>query len=129
MSTELSAESNYSPWPASWRGDPYARPGHPDVMFEEGIGWDSDVPREFMIGMSHGDAPGPQPNRNQVVWTKTREDTMRERAHPGSASWVDSPPHLQSFVDGTSDDRRGSYAFDIRDGGHYSRPNPAHIYD
>lgn len=123
MSTPL------APGPKDWRGTPDARPGHPDVQFEEGIGWDSDVPKEFLIGMSHGEADGARPNNNLNVFHKSREETMKERAHVGSAAWVDSPAHLGSFVDGTQDSDRGEYAHDIRSGLHTGRPAHAVIRD
>jgi len=127
------------PWPMR----PGLRTGSQShvLIGEEGAGYDADVPNEFMIGMAqgYGSAPDdPQPphpfspcgqlvrsNHNQVVWHKHAAETMRERAHVGSAAWVDAPAQLGAFVDGSADDRRGQYASRQNDGGHYSRPNHA----
>jgi hypothetical protein len=124
------------------------------VRFEEGIGWDTDVPREFLLGVRQGegdpDAAGgarythirpssspPRPNQNVNVFDKPREQTMRERGHVGSASWVEAPYHLRAFADGTADEKRRigavdgdePYAHELRDGLHYSRPSHARIED
>src|ERR1039457_589738 len=105
-----------SPLP-DWRDNSRARPGRRLVLFEEGIASDTDLPDEFNTGRDNGEASGPRPNHNQNVFHKSSQDVMRERAHVGSASWVDSPAHLKSFVEGTADSDRGEYAYDIRDEG------------
>ena len=101
-----------------------------DVQFEEGLGWDTDVPANFRVGLSNGS--GARPNQNLNVFEKAYDQTMRERAHVGSAAWVEAPDHLRAFADGTADDRGGeggerTYAHELRDGGHYSRPSPARV--
>jgi hypothetical protein len=127
-------------WEASWRGDPTARPsaGHGlTEHYQEGIGWDTDVPAEFLRGMEQGKLTGARPNQNGNVFDKPRKETMRERAHAGSASWVEAPDHLDAFAAGSADDRGGNawqggertYAHEVRDGGHYSRPSHARIDD
>lgn len=138
-------------WDAPWQGDRSARPstGH-GLNYEEGLGWDTDVPNEFLLGVrqAYGEAdagksqvPGhfgpdkpPRPNQNLNVFEKPVKETMRERAHVGSASWVEAPAQLGAFVRGAGDaetDRNGDYpyAHEHRDGGHYSRPSPARIED
>jgi hypothetical protein len=81
---------------APWRGAPHIRPGHQDVQFEEGLGWDTDVPANFRVGLSSGS--GARPNQNLNVFEKAYDQTMRERAHVGSAAWVEAPDHLRAFA-------------------------------
>jgi len=71
------------------------------LRFEEGIATDTDVPQEFSKGAMQGYIPAAgRPNRNQNVFEKLPEETMRERAHVGSASWVEAPDHLTEFASG-----------------------------
>lgn len=42
-----------------------------------------------------------RPNHNQNVYEKWPEETMRERAHVGSAAWVEAPTYLSEFAAGT----------------------------
>lgn len=122
---------------AHWHGDSAMRPGHASVRFEEGLGWDTDVPQEFKLGLDQSQAAGVRPNHNANVFHKSYQETTRERAHPGSAAWTDAPDHLDSFAQGARDEKRGvndvdgdqPYGHDIRDGLHYSRPNHARIED
>ena len=116
-----------SDWLAPWRGAPDRRPGHPSCRYEEGLGFDTNLPVEFLVGLSNGS--GGLPNHNANVFEKYPEETFRERAHVGSAAWVEAPDHLGSFVDGVQDSDRGEYGFDIRDGGHYARPGHAVVRD
>jgi hypothetical protein len=55
---------------------------------------------------------------------------MRERAHVGSASWVEAPAHLTEFSTGAFSDH-GSNVFEeaFRDGGHQQSANPAVVQD
>jgi hypothetical protein len=71
------------------------------LRFEEGIGSDTDVPNEFTKGVLQGylTAPG-RPNHNANVYEKFPEETMAERAHVGSASWVEAPTFLSEFSHG-----------------------------
>jgi len=60
------------------------------------IATDTDVPQEFSKGAAQGYIPAAgRPNRNAAVHTKPAEETMRERAHVGSAAWVEAPNTLQ----------------------------------
>ena len=71
------------------------------LRFEEGVATDTDVPQEFSKGAMQGYVPAAgRPNRNAVVHTKTAEETMRERAHVGSAAWVEAPAYLGEFSSG-----------------------------
>ena len=75
------------------------------LRFEEGIATDTDVPNDFGRGISDGymTAPG-RPNHNLRVDTKFAEETMAERAHVGSASWVEAPTMLRDFAEGSFSD-------------------------
>jgi hypothetical protein len=99
------------------------------LYFEEGIGTDTDVPREFQLGAMQGymTAPG-RNNHNANVYIKTPQETMSERAHVGSATWVEAPTMLRDFAQGSfSDFAQISYESVVRSGGRMSRPSPAVI--
>lgn len=70
--------------------------------FQEGIETDTDVPRDFALGYQQGvmAAPG-RPNRNVKVDTKWPEETLAQRAHVGSASWIEAPSVLSEFAQGS----------------------------
>jgi len=69
------------------------------LRFEEGIATDTDVPQEFTKGAMQGYVPAAgRPNRNANVFEKPAEETMRERAHVGSAAWVKHQTLLQSSL-------------------------------
>ena len=101
------------------------------LRFEEGIATDTDVPQEFTTGAMQGYEPAPgRPNRNKAVHTKTAEETMRERAHVGSAAWVEAPTYLGNFSEGAfSDMAEMQFEEEIRSGAHYQRLNPATVVD
>lgn len=102
-----------------------------DLRFQEGIGTDTDVPSDLQHGILDGytSAPG-RPNRNAVVWDKPAAETMKERAHLGSAAWVDAPDVLGEFAQGSfADYATNEYEQLQRDGGHYMRPNHAVVED
>lgn len=101
------------------------------LRFEEGIGSDTDVPSDLQKGILDGYASAPgRPNRNAVVWEKPAAETTRERAHLGSASWVDSQDVLGEFAQGAFTDYTApAYEQEQRDGGHYMRPNHAVVQD
>jgi hypothetical protein len=70
------------------------------IRFEEGIVTDTDVPVEFGWG-AYVDANGTV----ALGWGgKAPEETMRERAHVGSASWIEAPTVLGEFVQGAGAD-------------------------
>lgn len=70
------------------------------LRFEEGVATDTDVPAEFGKG-AYGDAVGTV----AAGWpVKSPEETTRERAHVGSASWIEAPSCLNEFVQGASMD-------------------------
>jgi hypothetical protein len=109
-----------------------ATPGQQGPLrFEEGIGTDTDVPNEFMLGAQQGYTPAAgRPNRNAAVHTKTAEETMSERAHVGSAAWIEAPDYLGEFSGAAFEDH-GSNTFEevFRNGSRQQRPNPAQVQD
>lgn len=101
------------------------------LRFEEGIASDTSVPGDFQKGIASGFASAPgRPNRNAPVWQKTAAETMQERAHPGSASWIEAPTYLSEFTHGSF----GDYAEDSIEqktvsGGRTQRLNPTVVTD
>jgi hypothetical protein len=68
------------------------------LRFEEGVATDTDIPSDFGKG-AYGDTAGTE----QTGWNrKDSAETMRERAHVGSASWIEAPTMLSDFVIGAS---------------------------
>lgn len=109
-----------------------ATPGQEGPLrFEEGLGTDPDVPSDFVVGASQGmmTAPG-RPNRNVKVDTKTAAETMSQRAHPGSAAWVDAPTFLGEFVQGSFTNRSFPVFEEVyRNGARQERPAPNAVRD
>lgn len=79
--------------------------GRGPLRFQEGVATDTDIPSDFQMGMmqGYGSAPG-RPNHNQKVDTKYPEETMAQRAHVGSAAWIESPTFLSEFARGSFSD-------------------------
>ena len=101
------------------------------LRFEEGIGTDTDVPQQFAVGANQGYVPAAgRPNRNNPVHTKTADETMRERAHVGSASWVESGDYLGEFSTGSFQNyAENTYEEKFVSGSHQQHPNPAQVND
>lgn len=101
------------------------------LRFEEGIATDTDVPQEFTKGAMQGYIPAAgRPNRNAPVHTKTAEETMRERAHVGSAAWVEAPQNLSEFsAGGFADHGDNRFEREFRNGGNQKPGNPAVVND
>ena len=101
------------------------------LRFEEGVATDTDVPSEFQKGVMQGLTPAPgRPNHNMNVYEKYPEETMAERAHVGSAAWVESPAYLGEFAQGSfSDYAEVRYEEVIRSGGIQRRMNPSLVVD
>lgn len=101
------------------------------LRFEEGVATDTDVPNEFTKGAMQAYTPaGGRPNRNANVFEKSAEETMRERAHVGSAAWVEAPSHLSEFSGGAfADHGKNEFEEVKRDGGHQQRLNPSVVTD
>lgn len=101
------------------------------LRFEEGLGTDPDVPNEFVKGATQGtlSAPG-RPNRNTPVFVKPASETMQERAHAGSAAWVDAPTFLNEFVTGSfTDFSAPRFEEVVRNGARQERPAPNQVRD
>jgi len=101
------------------------------LRFEEGIATDTDVPNEFSKGAMQGYEPAAgRPNRNQNVFEKLPEETMRERAHVGSAAWVEAPSHLSEFAAGGFADHGDNRIEEVmRNGSHQFPHNAAVVQD
>lgn len=100
------------------------------LRFEEGIATDTDVPDDFTQGMSDGYMTGPgSPNHNNPESQyKHADQTMSERAHVGSASWVDAPSVLSEFVSGVTEPPQ-QFGDVMRSGGRYERRSPETVTD
>lgn len=109
---------------------PDAPGGRGPLRFEEGVATDSDVPNDFMTGIMSGYTPAPgRPNHNAPVWIKPAQETVKDRAHMGSAAWTQAPTFLQGFAEGTGPEAERKYVQVDRDGAHYNRVNPACVND
>lgn len=72
------------------------------LRFEEGVATDTDIPNEFGRG-AYGDTVGNGRGR-PMAYVKSPAETMRERAHMGSAAWIEAPGQLSEFVQGAFSD-------------------------
>lgn len=102
------------------------------LRFEEGIATDTDVPYDFGQGAYSDTAPAPgrMNHNNHEAFFKWPEQTMRERAHVGSASWIEAPEVLGEFVQGaTSGDGMPQFEYSFNSGGHMNRPNATVVFD
>lgn len=100
------------------------------LRFEEGLGTDTDLPNEFMHGIRQGyeTAPG-RNNHNMNVFEKMPDETMRERYHVGSASWVEGPDYLSQFAGGASQEAERKFIQVDRPNTNQRRENAAKIRD
>lgn len=111
-------ESTYAPSMPGNRGP---------LRFEEGIATDTDVPNDFGVGAYEDTAPAPgrENHTNPEMFFKYPEETMRERAHVGSAAWIEAPQHLQEFVQGSmAGDGMPEFEYSYNTGGRMNLPNP-----
>lgn len=102
------------------------------LRFEEGVATDTDVPNDFAQGAYMDTAPSPmrQNHNNAEMFYKHAADTMRERAHVGSAAWIEAPSVLSEFVEGAmAGDAMPQWEYSYNDGGHMNRPNPTVVSD
>lgn len=113
---------------------PDAAGGRGPLRFEEGLGTDLDLPNEFGNGVMQGyrTAAG-RMNHNANVYEKWPAETMRERAHVGSAAWTSAPTYLGEFAHGT-DSHNAERRYEMEDrngplGRRYERRNPAMVQD
>jgi len=72
------------------------------LRFEEGIATDTDVPMDFARGAYFDTTSDParHNHNNPEMLYKHADETMRERAHIGSAAWIEAPGMLSDFVQG-----------------------------
>ena len=109
-----------------------AQPGlRGPLRFEEGIATDTDVPNDFQVGLDQGyDTPAGRPNHNVNVMEKFPEETMKQRAHMGSAAWVEAPTYLGEYSQGNFGDHSEVVIEEvIRSGARTQRMNPAVVAD
>ena len=101
------------------------------LRFEEGIATDTDVPNDFQVGIMSGFAAAPgRPNRNAPVWQKPAEETLSERAHVGSAAWIEAPTFLGEFAHGSfSNNAEQIVETKVVSGGRTMRLNPTVVND
>lgn len=96
--------------------------------FQEGIESDTDVPNDFGKG-AYGDTSGDSRGKpTREMFYKWPEETMRQRAHVGSASWIEAPEVLGDFVQGSiSGDGQPSFEYAYNSGAHQNRPNAVRV--
>jgi hypothetical protein len=101
------------------------------LRFEEGIATDTDIPTDFQKGMMQGMAVTPgRSNRNAPVWQKSAAETLSERAHVGSAAWVEAPTFLGEFAHGSfTDYAEQTVETVVRSGGRTQRMSPTVVND
>ena len=102
------------------------------LRFEEGVATDTDVPNDFAVGayMDTSSSPMRQNHNNPEMFYKHPEQTMRERAHVGSASWIEAPSVLSEFVQGSmAGDGMPTFEYEYNTGAHMNRPNATVVND
>lgn len=102
------------------------------LRFEEGVATDTDVPSDFVRGMTEGAIPQPGSRNHVNVETqfKHADQTMGERAHVGSAAWIDAPSLLSEFAQSAMNtDAQVTYEQVDRSGGRQARRAPAVVTD
>lgn len=100
------------------------------LRYEEGLGTDKDIPNDFVRGATEALTPAPTGANdiNRETQYKHAAETLRERAHPGSAAWTDSPTFRGEFAaEANADTSTPSYEQVDRSGGRYMRQNSARI--
>jgi len=98
------------------------------LRFEEGVATDTDIPNDFGRG-AYGDTQGDGRGRPFTNW-KGADETMRERAHVGSASWIEAPTMLQDFVIGASAGQSGlQFEMELGSERRLVRLSPATVMD
>lgn len=101
------------------------------LRFEEGIATDTDVPNDFQVGIMNGFSAAPgRPNRNAPVWQKPAAETLSERAHVGSAAWIEAPTFLGEFAHGSFNNyAEQTIEEKFVSGGKVARLNPTVVQD
>ena len=113
-----------------WKVGPEITGNRGPQRFQEGVESDTDVPNDFARGAYGDTAPAngrlAVPDAESVF--KRADETMKQRAHVGSASWIEAPEVLGDFVTGTQSGegpRRWEYAYNS--GLHQNRPNAVRV--
>jgi hypothetical protein len=102
------------------------------LRFEEGLATDTDLPDSFRQGMLEPmiPSPGRLNHVNPAIQYKFPEETMRQRAHVGSAAWIDAPSMLGEFAHGSfTDVAEVTYEQVTRSGGRQQRRAPTMVTD
>lgn len=74
------------------------------LRFQEGVASDTDVPSNFQTGIDQGYATvHGRMTHNANVFEKWPEETMRARAHVGSASWPEAPEFISEMAAGVGE--------------------------
>jgi hypothetical protein len=74
------------------------------LRFEEGVATDTDIPFSFGRG-AYGDTQGDHRGRQTMMgMLKTPQETMAEKLHVGSATWIEAPQQLSEFIQGAMQD-------------------------
>jgi hypothetical protein len=98
------------------------------LRFEEGVATDTDIPNDFGLG-AYGDTGGDARGRPYTMY-KDPAETMRERAHVGSATWIEAPTMLQDFVIGASAGQGGlQFEMELGSERRMIRHSPATVMD
>lgn len=98
------------------------------LRFEEGVATDTDIPNDFGQG-AYGDTGGDGRGR-PFTPSKSPEETTRERAHVGSATWIEAPTMLSDFVIGASIGQGpASFERELGSEARIRRLNPAQVSD
>jgi hypothetical protein len=101
--------------------------GRGPLRFQENLA--ASVAGDFMTGAGQGYQTGARDNHNANVYIKTAQETMNERAHPGSAAWTEAPTFLAEFAHGVSPIAERHYEQVDRPGTHMARIAPAVVRD
>lgn len=97
------------------------------LRFEEGVATDTDIPNDFGRG-AYGDTGGDGRGRPFTNY-KGADETMRERAHVGSATWIEAPTMLSDFVIGASGQDRPQFEVEVGSERRLVRHSPATVND
>jgi hypothetical protein len=106
--------------------------GRGPLRFEEGLATDTDLPSSFRQGMLEPMIPaaGRLNHVNPEIQYKWPEETMAQRAHVGSAAWIDAPSLLGNFAHGSfTDQAEVTYEQVVRSGGRQQRRAPTIVTD
>lgn len=97
------------------------------LRFEEGVATDTDIPGEFGRG-AYGDSAGA--GGYPFTCRKDPGETMRERAHVGSAAWIEAPTMLSDFVIGAQAGTNGpEFEVEVGSERRIHRISPATVSD